>query len=94
MVSCVRRFTCQTPPGYSVPGGIAWRLYHSLYGLKKAPRAWFESFASVVTVDGFFGSVDDPMLFAHLSPRGRTLLYVDDIMITSNDSEYIARPSC
>ena len=82
----------QPPPGYSVPDGMVCRLRHSLYGLKKAPRAWFERFASVVTAAGFSASAHDPALFVHLSPRGRTLLllYVDDMIITGDDSDYIA----
>src|SRR3954469_25269410 len=82
----------QPPPGYSVPDGMVRRLRRSLYGLKQAPRAWFERFASVITAAGFSASAHDPALFIHLSPRGRTLLllYVDDMIITGDDSEYIA----
>jgi hypothetical protein len=67
-------------------------LRRSLYGLKQAPRAWFESFASVMTVVGFSPSAHDPTLFVHTSPQGWTLLllYVDDMIITGDDSEYIA----
>jgi hypothetical protein len=82
----------QPPPGYSVPDGMVCRLRCSLYGLKQAPRAWFERFASVVTAAGFSPSAHDPALFVHTSSRGRTLLllYVDDMIITGDDSEYIA----
>ncbi|KAK1620070.1 hypothetical protein QYE76_025587 [Lolium multiflorum] len=82
----------QPPPGYSVPDGMVCRLRRSLYGLKQAPRAWFERFASVVTAAGFSPSLHDPALFVHTSPRGRTLLllYVDDMIITGDDPEYIA----
>uniref|UniRef100_A0ACD5UI01 Uncharacterized protein n=1 Tax=Avena sativa TaxID=4498 RepID=A0ACD5UI01_AVESA len=68
------------------------RLRRSLYGLKQAPRAWFERFASVVTAAGLSPSAHDLALFVHTSPRGRTLLilYVDDMIITGDDSEYIA----
>ena len=82
----------QPPPGYSVTDGMVCRLRRSLYGLKQAPRAWFERFASVVTAAGFSPSAHDPALFVHCSPRGRTflLLYVDDMIITGDDPEYIA----
>nr|XP_040245163.1 uncharacterized mitochondrial protein AtMg00810-like [Aegilops tauschii subsp. strangulata] len=68
------------------------RSRRSLYGLKQAPHAWFERFASVVTAAGFLPSDHDPTLFVHTSPRGRTLLlvYVDDMIITGDDSDYIA----
>jgi hypothetical protein len=80
------------PPGYSVPEGMACHLRHSLYGLKQASRAWFYCFASVVIAADFSSSNHDPALFVHVSPRGRTLLllYVDDMIITGDDSEYIA----
>ena len=67
------------------------RLRRSLYGLKQAPRAWFEHFSSGVIDAGFKPSDHDPALFVHTSPRGRTLLlYVDDMIITGDDSQYIA----
>jgi hypothetical protein len=80
------------PPGYYVPEGMVCRLRRSLYGLKQAPRAWFQRFASVVTAADFSASAHDPALFVHTSSRGRTLLllYVDDMIITGDDHEYIA----
>jgi hypothetical protein len=82
----------QPPPGYFVPDGIVCHLRCSLYGLKQAPRTWFERFAYVVTAAGFSPSAHDPAMFVHISPRGRTLLllYVDDMIITGDDSKYIA----
>jgi hypothetical protein len=80
----------QPPPGYSVPDGMVCRLRCSLYGLKQAPRAWFECFSSVVIDAGFKPSDHDPALFVHISPRGRTLLlYVYDMIITGDDSQFI-----
>jgi hypothetical protein len=80
------------PPEYSVSEGMVCHLHRSLYGLKQAPRAWFQCFASVVTTADFSTNGHDPTLFAHVSPRGRTLLllYVDDMIITGDDPEYIA----
>jgi hypothetical protein len=80
------------PPGYSVPEGMIYHIRRSLYGIKQAPRAWFQHFASMVTAAGFFASAHDPALFVYVSPRGRTLLilYVDDMIITGDDPEYIA----
>jgi hypothetical protein len=79
------------PPGYYVPEGMVCHLHHSLYGLKQAPHTWFQRFASVVTTVGFSVSAHDPALFIHVSPCGRTLLllYVDDMIITGDDPEYI-----
>jgi hypothetical protein len=82
----------RSPPGYFVPEGIVCHLRRSLYGLKQAPRAWLHCFASVVAVAGFSTSAHDPTLFVHVLSRGRTLLllYVDDMIITGDDPEYIA----
>jgi hypothetical protein len=46
----------------------------------------------VVTAAGFSTSAHDPALFVHVSPCGRTLLllYVDNMIITGDDPEYIA----
>jgi hypothetical protein len=46
----------------------------------------------VVTTAGFSASAHDSALFIHMSPRGRTLLllYVNDMIITGDDPEYIA----
>jgi hypothetical protein len=82
----------QPPPRYSIPNGMVCRRQRSLYGLKQASHTWFEHFASVVTTAGFSLSAHDSTLFVHLSPCGRTLLllYDDGMIITSDDSEYIA----
>lgn len=78
----------QPPPGVAVPSG---RLCRALYGLKQAPRAWFERFVSVIQAAGFSSSDHDPALFIHISSCGCTLLllYVDDMLITGDDVEYI-----
>lgn len=74
-------------PGYLVPDGIICHLRCSLYGVKQAPRAWFQRFASVINVVIFSPSVHDPLVI-HTSSCGRTLLNVDDMIIIGDDSEY------
>jgi hypothetical protein len=81
----------QPPPEYPIPEGMVCRLCPFLYGLKLAPRAWFQRFASMVTIAGFSVSSLDPALLVHTSSRGRTLLLcVDAMLITGNDPQYIA----
>jgi hypothetical protein len=81
----------QSPLGYSVPDGLVCQLRRSLYGLKQASRAWFECLSSIVIDAGFKSSDHDPALFIHTSPHGRTLLlYVDDMIVTGDDSQHIA----
>jgi hypothetical protein len=91
MVNRVRRFTCRHHLGILFL--TAWSaVFVALYGLKQAPHAWFERFASMVTATGFLASAHDTALFVHLPTHGRTLLllYVDDMIITGDDPEYIA----
>jgi hypothetical protein len=73
------------PPGYSIPEGMVCHIRRSLYDLKQAPQR----FASVVIAAGFFASAHDLALFVHMSPHDRTLLllYVNDMIITSDDPE-------
>ncbi|XP_044428537.1 uncharacterized mitochondrial protein AtMg00810-like, partial [Triticum aestivum] len=82
----------QPPPGVEAPSDHVCRLRKALYGLRQAPRAWFERFSSVVQAAGFSPSEHDPALFVHTSKHGHTLLllYVDDMLITGDDQKYIA----
>ena len=45
----------------------------------------------MVTTASFSASTHDPALFVHTSSRGRTLvlLYVDDMIITGDDPQFI-----
>ena len=78
----------QPPPGYPHLGSQVCRLHRALYGLKQAPRAWFEKFSLVVAQQGFTSSPHDTALFVRRSSAGitRILLYVDDMIITGDDS--------
>jgi hypothetical protein len=68
------------------------KLHKSLYGLKQAPRAWFERFTSHLLTLGFTASLADASLFVlhHGSTTVYLLLYVDDIIITGNNSTAIS----
>ncbi|KAK8928931.1 hypothetical protein KSP39_PZI017248 [Platanthera zijinensis] len=63
-------------------------LRKSIYGLKQSPRASFEKFSKVVREVGFKqSSVDSSLFTRYQSTRTVILLvYVDDILITSDDS--------
>jgi transposase InsO family protein len=76
------------PPGFvdpASPSHVCF-LHKSIYGLRQAPRAWFEKFSSHLLTIGFIASQADPSLF--LYKHGSTvlylLLYVDDIILTGN----------
>uniref|UniRef100_A0A2N9ELB4 Reverse transcriptase Ty1/copia-type domain-containing protein n=2 Tax=Fagus sylvatica TaxID=28930 RepID=A0A2N9ELB4_FAGSY len=67
------------------------RLHKSIYGLKQAPRAWFESFTTQLLHLGFIASLADSSLFIyhHQQVIAYLLLYVDDIVLTSNSPSFL-----
>ena len=67
------------------------RLKKALYGLKQAPRAWFECLKTALLDWGFTNSVSDNSLFyCRLDNKLLiVLVYVDDILITGEDSSLI-----
>uniref|UniRef100_A0A2N9HUN6 Reverse transcriptase Ty1/copia-type domain-containing protein n=1 Tax=Fagus sylvatica TaxID=28930 RepID=A0A2N9HUN6_FAGSY len=81
------------PPGYVHPHfpSHVCRLHKSLYGLKQAPRAWFESFTGQLLHLSFTASSTDSFLFIFQDKQviAYLLLYVDDIVLTSNTLAYL-----
>ena len=59
-----------------------------MYGLKQAPHAWFAKFSSTIRDFGFSSSAHDSALFIRKTKRGTILLllYVDDMIITGDDT--------
>ncbi|KAK6145658.1 hypothetical protein DH2020_022478 [Rehmannia glutinosa] len=80
------------PPGVPHNQGEVCKLKKALYGIKQAPRAWFEKFSVVLTSLGFSSSNHDSALFFMRTCAGIILLflYVDDMIITGDDVDGIA----
>ncbi|XP_028060476.1 uncharacterized protein LOC114264067 [Camellia sinensis] len=79
----------QSHPGSSVPSTKVCNLRRALYGLKQAPRTWFVKFNSTISDFGFSTSAYDSALFICKTERGVIiilLLYVDDVIITGDDT--------
>ncbi|KAG7594818.1 Reverse transcriptase RNA-dependent DNA polymerase [Arabidopsis thaliana x Arabidopsis arenosa] len=75
------------PPGTSLPPNPVCRLLKSLYGLKQASRQWYKRFSSVLLGANYIQSPADNTLFVKVAGDSiiAVLVYVDDIMIASND---------
>ncbi|GKC91262.1 ribonuclease H-like domain-containing protein, partial [Tanacetum coccineum] len=66
-------------------------LQRSLFGLKQAPRAWFQRFAACAARVGFIHSRCDTSLFIYRRGSDTTylLLYVDDIILTASSTSFL-----
>ena len=70
---------------------LVCQLRKAIYGLKKAPRVWYIELKHFLLTFGFLKSTTNPSLFIL---RGTVvtiylLVYVDDIIVTSNNSSIV-----
>lgn len=75
-------------------GNKVCKLKKSIYGLKQAPRARFRKFTHVLKQYNYSQSQADHTLFSKISTQGKHFIfsvYVEDIVITGDDLEKIAR---
>uniref|UniRef100_A0A5B6Z3F8 Reverse transcriptase Ty1/copia-type domain-containing protein n=1 Tax=Davidia involucrata TaxID=16924 RepID=A0A5B6Z3F8_DAVIN len=85
------------PPGFRAEGeysGKVCRLRKSLYGLKQSPRAWFSHFSDVILGMQFVRCHSDHTCFIRRGSNSLCILlsvYVDDIIITGDDTPGIAQ---
>ncbi|PKU73010.1 Retrovirus-related Pol polyprotein from transposon TNT 1-94 [Dendrobium catenatum] len=67
------------------------KLNKAIYGLKQSPRQWFETLTGFLHDLGFVKSHSDPSLLLYQKDKIRSyfLIYVDDIIITGNNSVFL-----
>ncbi|CAI7889839.1 unnamed protein product [Closterium sp. NIES-53] len=83
------------PPGFtgSFPAGTQWSLRRPVYGLRQAPREWHDTLRTTLAALGFAPSTADPSLFLRTDatlPPFYVLVYVDDLVFTTADTEALA----
>ena len=71
--------------------GYVCKLNKAIYGLKHAPRAWFNRFSDFLLKFGFVCSIRDPSLFIYRKNGDiiLLLLYVDDITLTGSNNSLV-----
>jgi histone deacetylase 1/2 len=86
---------CQQPAGFvdSEHPDYVCLLDKSLYGLRQAPRAWYQRFTSHLRSLGFITTSSDSSLFVlrRGSDTAWLLLYVDDIVLTASSTALFQR---
>ncbi|OMO82468.1 Integrase, catalytic core [Corchorus capsularis] len=67
------------------------KLRKAIYGLKQAPKAWYLALSNFLKSYGFTNSVADTSLFIFHNDDCLLymLVYVDDIVLTGNNSEFL-----
>jgi hypothetical protein len=84
----------EQPKGFEDPHfpDYVCHLNRSIYGLKQAPRAWFMCLSQALLELGFSNSAVDTSLFMfhHNSVHIFVLIYVDDILVSSNSPSAIS----
>jgi Reverse transcriptase (RNA-dependent DNA polymerase) len=85
----------EIPPGFGTNQtiGKVCKLKKSLYGLKQSPRAWFDRFRKAMVGTRYQQINVDHTVFFKRDEGHITILavYVDDMIITGNDEDEIAR---
>ncbi|KAL9263015.1 Retrovirus-related Pol polyprotein from transposon TNT 1-94-like protein [Drosera capensis] len=69
------------------PKKTVCKLNKSIYGLKQASRQWYHKFHNVITAFGFEPNIADDCIYHKFNGSKHIflILYVDDILLASND---------
>ncbi|KAL6327918.1 hypothetical protein AAG906_027329 [Vitis piasezkii] len=83
----------EQPTGFVEVGkeDLVCKLNKSIYGLKQASRQWYLKFDRIITQNGFKENIVDRCIYLRVSGSSYIflVLYVDDILLASNDSDLL-----
>lgn len=84
------------PKNCNLPEGKVCKLKKAIYGLKTAPKCWYEKFQDFMFSQGFVKSENDHCLYFKDSKDFKifVLIYVDDLVITGSDDKQIDDFKC
>ena len=81
------------PEGFVNPKGAnkVCKLQRSIYGLVQASRSWNKHFDSVIKAYGFIQTFGEACIYKKVSGSSVAflILYVDDILLFGNDTEFL-----
>ncbi|KAL6350396.1 hypothetical protein AAG906_004347 [Vitis piasezkii] len=83
----------EQPPSFAEVGkeDLVCKLNKSIYGLKQASRQWYLKFDRIITQNGFKENAIDIYLRVSGSIYIFLVLYVDDILLASNDFDLLIK---
>lgn len=84
------------PENCNLPKGKVCKLKKSIYGLKRAPKYWYEKFHDFMSSQNFVRSENDHCLYFKISKTSTmyVLIYVDDTFITGSDPKQVDDFKC
>ncbi|CAI7774483.1 unnamed protein product [Closterium sp. NIES-53] len=88
-------YVLRRPPGFtgSFPPGTQWSLRRPVYGLRQAPREWYDTLRTTLAALGFAPSTADPSLLLRTDtslPPFYVLVYVEDLVFATADTAGLA----
>lgn len=82
------------PEGYIQSGSehLVCKLLKSLYGLKQASRVWYETFDTFLLSHNFRKCISDPNVYLKRLNSSVLILglYIDDLILISNNFEFLS----
>lgn len=81
------------PEGFQIPGreNLVYRLRKALYGLRQAPRSWYEEIDKILKNIRFKPGMGDHNHYSRFDHKNIILvaLYVNDLLMVSNSCSAI-----